>query len=334
MPAAPFAPSAAPPTLALIREVATAIATHLPPTPLVRLPASDGRVRVAKAEYLQPTGSFKVRGGLAAALAARADGQDRVVAASAGNHGSGLAWGARRAGIAVDVVVPRDCPPLKLAKMRDAGATVHVADEPGYDAAETQARALAADRGLPFVSPFDDTRVMAANGGTMLLELLDALDDATRPLRLIVPVGGGGLLAGLLAARDALGVPIHIVPVQSSASPAFVRSLADGRLHATWPPAPTLAEGLEGGAGATSVWMADRAGLRPHLVSEAEIDRAMRRLYAALDHTIEGSAAVAWAAVDPDGVDSLGPDPDDRMDVLLLTGGNAPPPAPRPGTAP
>ncbi len=282
---------------------------HLEPTPI--MPLADGVF--GKAEYALPTGAFKVRGALAALAALRDAGADEVIAASAGNHGQGVAWAAQRLNVRATVVVPRDCPPIKLDAMR-ARCDVLVHDQPGYDAAEQRARAMASERGLPFVSPFDDPHVMAGNGGTLARELLTQIPDVAT---VVVPVGGGGLLCGIVAALDDVGHDAAIVPVQSVASPAFATSVRDGVWHDTWPPAPTLAEGLEGGAGAASVAVALDRGLAPRLVDEDAIARAIVALHARLGRGIEGSGAVGYAALAAGLLDAL-----PRPVAIVLTGGN------------
>lgn len=294
------------PTLAQSRQALASVREHFAPTPLLDLFGAT-----AKLETRAPTGSFKVRGAIVACERAAAQGVAAVVAASAGNHGKGMAWAARATGTAVTIVVPRDCPAIKREAM-ERDATVIVCDAPGYDAAEVHARALAAERGVPFVSPFDDTLVMAGNGGTVALELVSALRE---PLELVVPVGGGGLLSGILAVREALGLDWTIAPAQSEASAAFATSVRERRTHLSWPAAQTLAEGLEGGAGETSVRLAIRAGLEPVVVSEAAIARAMLDLADALGESVEGSAAAALAA-------HRALAPPTRRRVILLTGGN------------
>ena len=297
-----------PPGLDAIRRAEAVVRGAFDPPPLVVW----GPWR-ATAEFSLPTASFKVRGALVAVSAASDAGATGVVAASAGNHGQGVGWAAKKLGLGATIVVPRDCPAIKLKKMRSV-ADVIVCDEPGYDAAEVAARRMARDRDVPFVSPFDDPLVMAGNGGTIALEILERCPDVSA---VVVPVGGGGLFSGLWAAFDALAPHVKLVPVQSEASPAFTRSIEDGVWHATWPPAETLAEGLEGGAGQTSVALAMASGIRGRLVSEASIGDAMLALRDALGVPVEGSAAVIEAARREGLLDDL-----EGEVVGILTGGN------------
>ncbi len=297
-----------PPTQKQIDAALAAVRRHFEPSPLETV---DGAL--CKLESELPTASFKVRGALAALAAARASGVTRVVAASAGNHGSGVGFAAAAEGVAATIVVPRDCPGVKLEKMRK-NAEVIVADVAGYDAAEVQARALAASLGVPFVSPFDDPLVMAGNGGTIGREVLAQCPEVGS---VVVPIGGGGLLSGLLVALERAARPVQVVAVQSQACPSFVASLRDGRVYETWEGEPTLAEGLEGGTGATGVALARERGVIAHAVPESAIGAAMSRVWAADRRPIEGSAAVILAARDLGLLADL-PEPV----VLVITGGN------------
>ena len=266
-----------------------AVRGRMAPSPIE---ARDGLFWKLESEL--PTGSFKVRG---ATVAAAALASDRgLVAASAGNHGLGLCWATAPAATPLTIVVPRECPELKRSKLAAfAHATIRVCETPGYDAAEALARHIAEAEQRPFVSPFDHPLVMAGNGGTLLRELVEQLPEAGT---VVVPVGGGGLLAGLLAARALLPRDRRpdLVAVQSEASPAFFASLRDRTAYTAWPAAESVAEGLEGGTGATAVAAALEAGLRCLLVSEAQIIAARARLWEVHGWKAEGSAAVVEAA--------------------------------------
>ena len=267
----------------------TAVRGRMEPSPIVE---RDGLFWKLETEL--PTGSFKVRG---ATVAAAALASDRgLVAASAGNHGLGLCWATAPDRTPLTIVVPRECPEVKRNKLAAFDhATIRVCEQPGYDAAEALARQIAEEEQRPFVSPFDHPRVMAGNGGTLLRELVEQLPEAGT---IIVPVGGGGLLAGLVAARARLPESRRpdLVAVQSEASPAFFASLRDRHAYTAWPPAESVAEGLEGGTGAVAVAAALDAGLRCLLVSEAQIIAARTRLWELHGWKAEGSAAVVEAA--------------------------------------
>jgi threonine dehydratase len=301
----------------LARSAAPDLREALAPTPVGPLSVS-GRRFLAKREDLQVTGSFKVRGALVKlsamgpALAGRG-----VVCASAGNHGKGVAWAARRLGITATVVVPRGTPRTKKEGIAGLGAElIEMRDEPGYDAAEAWARRLARDRGASFVSPFDDPHVQAGGGGTIAIEIIEAVPDVRR---VVVPVGGGGLATGLSAILHEHDPSIEIVGVQSAASPAMARSFRDGVAHLAWPAAETLAEGLEGGVAVGTFEACRRHVARIIEVSEESIAGAIARTAQEAGVTIEGSAATAVAAIVERSVEV------DERTVVVLTGSNIDP---------
>jgi threonine dehydratase len=176
-----------------------------------------GREVWLKAENLQRTGSFKVRGAVnRVAALGEAERERGVVTASAGNHGQAVAWAAREAGIPATIVVPQDAPMAKVEATRSYGATVEMTGATFEDAV-AKGRQLAAETGAAYVHAFEDAGVVAGQG-TVGLELVEQLDHVDT---IVVPVGGGGLAAGI-----AVGAPhMRIVGVRSSAE-AFV--VADG----------------------------------------------------------------------------------------------------------
>ena len=252
------------PTLEDVHAAEARIRPYLRPTPLV-----DG----LKLETLQPTGSFKVRGALAA-LTALEPGT-KIVTASAGNHGLAVAWAAAQLGLEATVVVAETASPAKVAALRRLPATLvqHGAD---YDAAERHALSLDGH----YVSPYNDRDVIAG-GGTLALELPDAET-------IVVPVGGGGLASGIgLAARG------RVIGVVAEASPAM-------RDHpATIEVRPTLADGLAGNIepGSVTVELCRRHLDAVVSVTEDEIADAMRHLAREHGLVAEGSGAAAVAAV-------------------------------------
>ena len=265
------------------------VAAHLRPTPVVPLELPGGVEVLAKLDSLQPTGSFKLRGALAALSALGSPGV-RVVGASAGNHALALVEAARRLGLRATVVVPRTGSAAKLAALRrlHADLVVHGDD---YDQAERHALELA-DAGGAYVSAYNDPHVIAGQA-TWAAETAAGLPGGAT---LVVPVGGGGLLAGtLLWAADRPDV--RVVGVEAAASRALSAAVAAGRVVAV-PVAPTLADGLAGNLEAGSVTPALARG-RVHAivaVTEEEIERAIRFL-AASGLVVEGSGAVGVAAL-------------------------------------
>lgn len=274
------------------------------------LTALAGRPVFLKCENLQFTGSFKVRGALTRlSIMEREERHKGVVAASAGNHGLGLAWACRHLGIPGLVVVPESTPQIKRTKLQEMMIKLRVHGE-SYDAAEIYARQLAAEADATFVSPFDDPWVMAGNGGTVALEIREQLPECTA---VVAPVGGGGLASGL--AVTLTGIPV--VGVNTEASPAMARSLAEGRVHHQFPSSPTLAEGLEGGVSDATAAICAKHLHSMEVVSEELIARAIRLIAREHSMVIEGSAAVGVAAL-------LGgrPIPGKGALCVLLTGRN------------
>jgi len=279
-------------------------------TPLVRAPQL-GALAYVKCETQQHTRSFKVRGAISRLAALTPEERTRgVVAASAGNHGLGVAWAGRALGVRATVVVPKTSPRVTRDGIAALGAEVLVRGD-GYDDAEDFAKALATERGAVFVSPYDDPFVAAGNGGTLADELRDVPGLAT----IVLPLGGGGLAIGV-ATR--LAGRFTVIAVQSDASPAMRLSLDRGAAITRYVGAPTLAEGLEGGVSETAYAHVRDLALRVELVDEPSIAEAMRFSRDVLGETLEGSAAVgiAWARAHAAALDARGPW------VVVLTGAN------------
>lgn len=276
------------PTARDLAAAEKAVSVWLSPTPVVAASALAPNA-LLKIETLQPTGSFKIRGALAALAAAPRD--RLVVTASAGNHGLGVAEAARLLGRRVSVVVPETASPAKVERLRGFGVEV-VLHGNGYDDAEAHALALA-DAGALFVSPYNDPHVIAGQR-TLAVELGAQIDG---PMTVVVPVGGGGLLAGvaLWAAGQA---DVRVVGVEAVASRALSASVAAGTVVNVTVEA-TLADGLAGGleTGSVTVPIAAEHVDAFVAVSEAELRAAMRFL--AFEHglVVEGAGAAAAAAV-------------------------------------
>jgi threonine dehydratase len=261
------------PTRADVLAAAERISPHLAPTPVVE---SDGFA--LKLESLQPTGSFKVRGAVAALTAL--DPGEPVVTASAGNHGLAVAWAAQRLGFEATIVVAETASPAKVEGIRrfPVELVVHGAD---YDEAEQYALSLDGR----YVSPYNDPDVIAGAGSTAL-ELADA--DT-----IVVPIGGGGLASGVSLATDA-----RVVGVVPEAFPAMRAALDVGRLVEIQGRA-TVADGLHGNIEPGSVTfevVRDRVS-EVVVVGEAAIEEAMRFLAAEHGLVTEGAGAAATAAL-------------------------------------
>jgi threonine dehydratase len=283
------------PALAEVFAAARRLEGVLRPTPLVRsdgLSAAAGGAVHLKLETLQETGSFKVRGAYNALTSLPARTREAgVVAASAGNHGLGVAFAAARLGMQATVFVPGDAPEVKKRRIAALGAALREVAG-GYDEAERAAREAALESGAAFIHPFSDPAVVAGQA-TVGLEAARALPEVGT---FLVPVGGGGLIGGVGIVARALGSGVRVVGVQSEETAAMHDSLAAGELRSP-PYGPTLCEGLSGDVDARSLGLAQRVVDAVVLVPEDAVRRAMRWLFDEEGVVAEGSAAVAAAAL-------------------------------------
>jgi threonine dehydratase len=198
----------------LARERLNGIARVTPVFSSETLSRLAGRPVVLKAENLQRTGAFKIRG--AYNTIAQLSDDERaagVFTASAGNHGQAVAWAAREAGIPATIVVPEAAPMAKVEAARGYGAHVELAGE-GFDESAALAHERAVEAGATFVHPFEDARVIAGQG-TLGLELAEQLPEG--PATVVIPVGGGGLAAGVALALRELRPEMRLVGVQAAA---------------------------------------------------------------------------------------------------------------------
>jgi threonine dehydratase len=267
-----------------------------------------------KLEYLQRTGSFKERGARNALLQLTPEARRRgVIAASAGNHAQGIAYHGRQLGIPVTVVMPRFAALVKVTNCRHFGANVVLH---GTDLTEARARAgeLAERDGLTFIHPFDNADVIAGQG-TIALEILEQAPDAEA---VVVPVGGGGLVAGIGTVVKAKRPELAVVGVEPEAAACLSAALARGAPEQV-PLASTLADGLAvAKAGAIPFAIAQRVVDRVVTVDEAAIALAVLRLVELEKSVVEGAGAAPLAAFIAGRLDDLR----DRKVVLVLAGGN------------
>jgi threonine dehydratase len=281
-------------------------------TPLVFAPPLNCWLKL---ESLQATGSFKVRGAALKLARMSADARARgVVTASAGNHGQGVALAASRLGVPATVVVPTQCPQVKRDGMTRYGAEV-IVDGAGYDESHQIALALAAARGVPYVSAYDDDDVIAGNGEWLGRELAEQHAGLSR---VIVPVGGGGLVAGLLRAFAVAG-SVEVVGVQPRVNCAMHESLAQDRALVDYRGGDTICEGLEGATAQRTFDIARAHNLRIALVDDDETLAAIGFAWRALGVVVEPSAAVGIAAARAGRVAT------DEDTVIVVTGGNIEP---------
>jgi threonine dehydratase len=270
-----------------------------------------------KQEYLQRTGSFKERGARNA-LAQLTPEQARqgVITASAGNHALGLAWHGRLLAIPVTVVMPRFAPLVKIARCQQFGATV-VLNGDTFDEARIEAGRLSAQRQLTYIHPFDDLHVIAGQG-TLAFEILEQVPDAES---ILVPVGGGGLLAGVATVLQALKPHLQIIGVEPANAACFTAGLAAEapvRVSTRF----TLADGLAvAEAGRHTLAIAGPLVHRMVKVEEEALALAMLRLAELEKCIIEGAGATGLAALMSGSLPELA----GRRVVMLLTGGNIDP---------
>ena len=282
------------------------VSERLAPTPLVPAPALGDAV-LLKLETLQPTGSFKVRGALAA-LSRAGDGP--VVTASAGNAGLGVAWAAAALGVPATVVVAETASPAKIAALEALPVTL-VRHGAAYDAAEAHALALARE-GAAYVSSYNDTGMIAGQS-TLGRELESQLPG---PFSVAAPLGGGSLAAGLGLWASRRG-DTRVVAVEAERSPAISSAIAAGEIVPI-EVGDTLADGLAGNlepGAVTFPLVRDHVGAVVQ-VSEAEIAEAMRFLARAHGIVAEGAGAAVVAGVLAGRVAADGPL------VIVVTGRN------------
>jgi threonine dehydratase len=289
---------------------------HLAITPVVMAPQLGLDIGL-KIETMQPTGSFKVRGGLAAVAATMAADPDRaVVASSAGNHGLGLAFAASKLGADVTVVVPQHASAAKVSALQQFDVRL-VLHGDGYSEAEAKALEIMAEEGSRYVSPYNDPDVIAGQG-TIARELLEQVPNLGT---VVVPCGGGGLLAGM--ALGLAGSGVRVVGVESEASPAMTTALSAGGV-ASITVEPTLADGLAGNLepGAITVDIALAHQVELVTVSEADIRSAISYAALKMGLVLEGAGAVGVAA---SRAGLIGPASNGGITIVLLTGRNIAP---------
>jgi threonine dehydratase len=286
--------------------------TPLVPSPeLSRLCGGDVCLKL---ECWQRTGSFKVRGALNRMATLSPEEWARgVVTASAGNHGLGVAYASQALGLpSVVIFVPEDAAAVKVSRLASFNCEIRRAGA-DYDAAHALAEAYAREQGAVYISAYDDPAVIAGQG-TAGLEVMEELPDADL---LLVPVGGGGLIAGVALAAQAMNPAVRVVGVQPDASPAAYLSLRDGRAYETYPAAPTICDGLAGGFGRVPFEMAGDRIDQVLVVPEADVRRAVGWLLAQEQLVVEGSGAIAVAPLLNGQLDAAG-----RKVVAVLTGRN------------
>jgi threonine dehydratase len=267
-----------------------------------------------KAECLQPTGSFKVRGAVnKVGLLSDKERARGIVTGSAGNHGLGVAYAAQAwGGVQADVYCPVTAPRAKLDKLRRFCVGLHLTGET-YEEAHQAAEAHARESGATYVQAYDDVDVIAGQG-TVALEVLEDLD---APDVILVPVGGGGLVAGIALVAQERAPACRVIGVQPEASPAAWLSLRDGRAYDPYDHEPTLADGLAGGFGVVPFGVARHAIHSVLLASEADLREAIFCLVNQEQLVVEPAGAISIAPLLNGSLDVAG-----LTVVCVLSGGN------------
>lgn len=304
------------PTFDDVERAAERMAADLPPTPQWNYPALDAEAEatiVVKHENIQPTGAFKVRGGLTFFANQRASHDDSrgVIAFSTGNHAQSMAFAARQAGVRCVIAMPEGANEAKVRAARALGAEVELA---GMSLGESKkwAEELAARDGLRMVSPGDEPDLITGVG-TLYRELFTAQPELDA---VIVPVGSGSGAAAACIVAEALAPSCEIIGVQSTSSPAAHDSWHAGELLER--PNQTAVEGLATGHGFALPQQIMRRRMADFLLVTDEQIAGARRLLATHAHTLaEGAGAAALAAVLTD--DRFA----GRPVGIVCTGGNA-----------
>lgn len=285
-------------------------------TPLVhseQLSRTTGARVYLKLDSLQPGGSFKLRGATnAVASLTEEERHMGVVAASSGNYGTALALAAKRAGIEATIVLPDNAPPVKVERIRKAGAKI-IRYGSHYGESEQKAAELGS-KGLILIHPFDDPLVVAGQG-TIALEIDQ---DAPRDLDLaIVPIGGGGLFAGVALGFKQTRPDLEIVGVEPHAAPSMTRALEVGR-PVPIEPLPTCADGLSPRiTGEISFQVAQTRLSCVQLLTEEELLAGVRFCFRELKLVVEPSGASGIGALIAGKVETEG-----RTIAVVVSGGN------------
>ena len=282
------------PAFADVLDAARQIRPYLSPTPLRRYPALDRLVGAevhVKHENHNPTGAFKVRGGVNLVSRLSEDERRRgVIAASTGNHGQSIAYAARLFGVSAIICAPAAANPVKVEAMQDLGAEVILEGE-RYDDSKHNAERLAREHGYRYIHSGDEPLLIAGVG----THTLEALQEQPRIDTVVVPIGGGSGAAGACIAAKAINPSIEVIGAQSDAAQAAYLSWKSGKLQES--PNRTRAEGL---STATPFELPQRVMRRLLddfvLVSDDEIDAATAVMIEKTRTLVEAAGAAALAA--------------------------------------
>ncbi len=289
------------------------IRPYIPPTPIEEANALPGDVFL-KLENANKTHSFKVRGALNAMLALTDAERERgVITASTGNHAQGVANAARILGVRATIIMPETAARRKILGVKRMGAEIVLVGE-SYDEAEEEAHRIQHEKGMTYISPYNDPDVIAG-AGTIGLEILDAVADLRR---VIVPIGGGGLISGIATVIKSRDPSVEVIGVNPLMSPEMYNLIYELD-HDTG--GESLADALPGKieVGSITIEIVKRLVDRVVLVSEEDIARAMRYMAFEQGWIAEGGAVVGIAALTNG---SIPPEIPDGTTVIVISGGN------------
>jgi threonine dehydratase len=308
------------PELADIEAAAARLRGVVRRTPLLESDALNdlvgGRL-LCKAECLQRTGSFKLRGAYNAI--SQLDGQP-VVAFSSGNHAQGVAAAARLLGVPATIVMPADAPAIKIANTRALGAEVVLYDRE-REVREAIGAEIAERTGAALVKPYDDARVIAGQGSAGLEATEQLRSEGAAIDAALLPCGGGGLIAGCSIALAAAFPEATILAVEPQGFDDTARSLAAGERLGNAPGAKSFCDALLAPMPGELTFQLHRRHLAGGLaVSDTEVARAMALAFSHLKIVVEPGGAVALAAVLSGRFDARG-----RTVLVVLSGGNVDP---------
>ena len=280
-------------------------------TPLFNAPAIGKNIYI-KAENLQMTGAFKLRGAYYKISCLTEEERARgVIACSAGNHAQGIAYSATKNGVRSIICMPASAPLSKIEATKNYGAEVVLVDGV-YDDAYNRAVALAQECGYTFAHPFNDERVIAGQG-TIALEILEQLPDAEQ---IIVPIGGGGLISGVAYAVKHLKPECRVIGVQAAGAPSMADSIRQGRIIEL-PSVSTIADGIAVKKPGDLTFALCRQYVDEIVtVTESEIASAILTLMETQKTVAEGAGATSVAAAMFGKVDT------EKKTVCLVSGGN------------
>ncbi len=284
-------------------------------TPLIHSPTFSritGSEIFLKAEFRQKTGSFKIRGAYYKIRSLSAtEKRNGVVAASAGNHAQGVALASSLESIPCTIVMPKNASPAKVAATRGYGANV-ILEGINYDQSSTKAKEIARDTGATMIHAFDDPQIIAAQG-VIGLEILDEMPNIDE---IYLPIGGGGLAAGILIAVKHNNPNVRVIGVQSSSFPALYKSFKEGKIQSSGG-SRTIADGISvKNPGKITYSIINRLIDDIVLVDDTEIINAMFLLMERMKFVVEpaGAASLAYLI-------SKRPAPGKRV-AVVLAGGN------------